>query len=175
MQAATLRRPSDSKPAVAALPARLAQLRTRSPQICPNRRLSPHGSVKKEVLARNVEAGARDWVGPGYLSTFYDPYNVRAREIYWRQIRDRLASLGIDAWWLDASEPDMHSNLSIEERARRMGPTALGPGAAYFNSYPLMHAGNLHDHLVQYRPDVRPMFAGRPALELVDRLLPEPA
>jgi alpha-D-xyloside xylohydrolase len=69
--------------------------------------------------------------------------------------------LGIDAWWLDASEPDIHSNLSVEERARRMGPTALGPGAAYFNSYPLMHAGNLHDHLVQYRPDVRPFILTR--------------
>src|SRR3954470_8872430 len=29
--------------------------------------------------------------------------------------------------------------------------------------------------LILYRPDVMPMFAGRPALELVDRLLPEPA
>src|SRR4051812_10314889 len=29
--------------------------------------------------------------------------------------------------------------------------------------------------LILYRPDVRPMFEGRPALELVDRVLPEPA
>jgi glutathione S-transferase len=29
--------------------------------------------------------------------------------------------------------------------------------------------------LILYRPDVKPMFEGRPALELVDRLLPEPA
>jgi glutathione S-transferase len=29
--------------------------------------------------------------------------------------------------------------------------------------------------LILYRPDVMPMFEGRPALELVDRLLPEPA
>ena len=29
--------------------------------------------------------------------------------------------------------------------------------------------------LILYRPDVRPLFEGRPALELVDRLLPEPA
>lgn len=28
--------------------------------------------------------------------------------------------------------------------------------------------------LTLYRPDVMPIFAGRPALELVDRLLPEP-
>jgi glutathione S-transferase len=29
--------------------------------------------------------------------------------------------------------------------------------------------------LILYRPDVTPMFEGRPALELVDRLLPAPA
>jgi glutathione S-transferase len=29
--------------------------------------------------------------------------------------------------------------------------------------------------LILYRPDLRPLFEGRPALELVDRLLPEPA
>jgi glutathione S-transferase len=29
--------------------------------------------------------------------------------------------------------------------------------------------------IILYRPDVKPMFEGRPALELVDRLLPEPA
>jgi len=29
--------------------------------------------------------------------------------------------------------------------------------------------------LILYRPDVRPIFEGRPALDLVDRLLPEPA
>jgi glutathione S-transferase len=29
--------------------------------------------------------------------------------------------------------------------------------------------------LILYRPDVQPLFEGRPALDLVDRLLPEPA
>jgi hypothetical protein len=29
--------------------------------------------------------------------------------------------------------------------------------------------------LILYRPDVEPLFTGRPALELVDRLLPAPA
>jgi glutathione S-transferase len=29
--------------------------------------------------------------------------------------------------------------------------------------------------LILYRPDVMPMFEGRPALELVDRLLPAPS
>jgi alpha-D-xyloside xylohydrolase len=113
------------------------------------------------IYRRNVESGDRDWVGPGYLSTFYDPYNARGRDIYWRQIRDTLGVLGMDAWWMDATEPDMHSNLSIAERARRMGPTAQGPGAAVFNSYALVHAEGFYRNLLEFRPDVRPFILTR--------------
>ena len=103
----------------------------------------------------------RDWIAAGYANAFYDPYNPRAREIYARQVIDGIASKGFDAWWLDSDEPDYHSNLSIEERKRRQSPTAIGPGAAYFNSYPLMHVGNVYDHLLQYKPDVRPFILTR--------------
>jgi alpha-D-xyloside xylohydrolase len=113
------------------------------------------------VYSRNVESGDRDWVGAGYLSTFYDAYSPAARALYWRQIRDRLAVLGVDAWWLDATEPDMHSNLSLEERARRQGPTARGPGAAMFNPYALPHAEGLSDNLIAWHPDVRPFILTR--------------
>jgi len=41
------------------------------------------------------------------------------------------------------------------------------------NAADLMVAPSLA--LILYRPDVKPLFEGRPALELVDRLLPEPA
>ncbi len=113
------------------------------------------------ILRRQAESGDRDWVGPGYVSAFYDPYNPRARDIYWRQIEERLAALGFDAWWLDSDEPDFHSNLSVEERARRMGPTALGPGAALFNSYPLAHVDGVHANLLQSRPGARPFILSR--------------
>ncbi|MCH8686630.1 TIM-barrel domain-containing protein [Pedomonas mirosovicensis] len=113
------------------------------------------------IYRRNVKAKERDWVGPGYFSTFYDPYNVKGRKIYWRQMKERLAVLGVDAWWMDATEPDIHSNLSIEERAYRMGPTALGPGGAFFNSYPLVHAEGVYNGLIDYKPDVRPFILMR--------------
>jgi len=103
----------------------------------------------------------RDWVGPGYPNAFYDPYNSQAKEIYWRQVSDGLASKGFDAWWLDSDEPDFHSNLTIEERKRRMGPTAAGPGAALFNSFPLVHVENFINHAIEYRPDVRPFVLTR--------------
>jgi glutathione S-transferase len=46
-------------------------------------------------------------------------------------------------------------------------------GGAQLNAADFMVAPSLA--LILYRPDVKPMFDGRPALELVDRLLPEPA
>jgi alpha-D-xyloside xylohydrolase len=92
------------------------------------------------IYQRNLEKKTRDWVGPGYASSFYDPYSKAARHIYWRQMQETLDVLGFDAWWMDATEPDLHSNLSHEERKLRMGPTALGPGAEYFNSFALMNA-----------------------------------
>jgi alpha-D-xyloside xylohydrolase len=103
----------------------------------------------------------RDWVGPGFPNAFYDPYNAKAKDIYWRQVRDGIASLGFDAWWLDSDEPDFHSNLSIAERIRRMGPTAAGPAAALFNSYPLAHVEGVYDHWLQDKPDVRPFILTR--------------
>lgn len=113
------------------------------------------------VYTRNIEMGNKDWVGPGYLNTDYDPYNPKARAIYWRQIKDRLAVLGVDGWWLDANEPDMHSNLSPEERAWIMGPTARGPGGEFYNSFSLPHSENVFRGQRAMRPDVRPYILSR--------------
>jgi glutathione S-transferase len=46
-------------------------------------------------------------------------------------------------------------------------------GGPQLNAADFMVAPSLA--LILYRPDVKPMFEGRPALKLVDRLLPEPA
>lgn len=115
------------------------------------------------IYRRNVELGRKDWVGPGYVSTYYDPYNERAGDIYWRQIRERLGVLGFDAWWLDNDEPDIHSNLTIPDRQHIMGPTALGPGAEYFNSFPLVHVGVVHDRAHADQPDRRQFLFSRSA------------
>jgi alpha-D-xyloside xylohydrolase len=118
-------------------------------------------AAKGFVYQGNLKAGNKDWVGPGYLNTDYDPYSAEARQIYWRQVKERLAVLGIDAWWMDASEPDLHSNLSIDERKAIMTPTALGPGAAYFNSFPLVHATGVYEGWKAYRPDTRSFILTR--------------
>jgi alpha-D-xyloside xylohydrolase len=111
------------------------------------------------IYKRNVEVGQKDWVG--YVSSFYDPYSEDARKLYWRRIDERLKTLGVDAWWLDASEPDVQSNLDRPEQLARMGPTAMGPAAAYFNSYPLMHTTAVYQGWMQADPNTRPFILTR--------------
>lgn len=114
------------------------------------------------LYERPLEAGQRDWVGAGYANTFYDPYSAEARAIYWRQMAETLAPMGFDAWWMDATEPDWHSNLSVEERKYQMtSPTTGTPGAAIFNSYPLVHAQGVFEGLRQAQPDTRPFILTR--------------
>jgi len=96
------------------------------------------------MFNKNIEQGNLDWIGSGYLNSFYDAYSPECREIYWGQIRDKLNVLGFDAWWLDAVEPDIHSNLSFEHRKDLITPNALGTGAEVFNAYALPHAESVY-------------------------------
>ena len=119
-------------------------------------------AAKGYLYQRPLEAGQRDWVGAGYANTFYDPYTSEARAIYFRQIREALVAKGFDAWWMDATEPDWHSNLSVEERAFQMTSPVTGiPGAAIFNSYPLVHAEGVAEGLRVAQPDRRPFILTR--------------
>ena len=125
--------------------------------------------AKGFVYHGNLEKQQKDWVGPGYLSTFYDPYAADARKIFWRQVEDSLGKLGIDAWWLDASEPDIQSNLDPEERKLRMGPTAAGPAGEVFNSYPLMHSQGVYEGFRQDHPGERAFILTRSAFPGIQR------
>lgn len=49
-----------------------------------------------------VKDSIRDWIGPGYVGSFYDAYAEGARKLFWKQMEDHLYPLGIDAWWMDA-------------------------------------------------------------------------
>jgi alpha-D-xyloside xylohydrolase len=139
------------------------------PKFYPNTDNAKELAAKSFLYQGNLKAGNKDWVGPGYLNTDYDPYAPEARKIYFRQVRDNLVKLGIDAWWMDATEPDIHSNLSIDERKAVMGPNALGPGGVYFNSFPLVHAQGFAEGLRAATPDKRPFILTRSGFGGVQR------
>jgi alpha-D-xyloside xylohydrolase len=97
------------------------------------------------LYKRNIADRQRDWISKGYVSTFYDAFNEKARKGFWDLINKKIYSKGIDAWWMDASEPDILSNVDPEKRKSQMTPTALGSGAEYLNAYPLQNAKGIYE------------------------------
>ena len=118
---------------------------------------------KHWLYPRNIAKQTRDWIAQGYTSTFYDAFNAEAREGFWKLLRTKLFEKGVDAWWLDATEPDIHSNATMEERKRLMSPTALGPGGAYFNAYPIMNARGIYEGQRRDSPGQRVFILTRSA------------
>lgn len=91
-----------------------------------------------------VKDSIRDWIYPGYIGSFYDAYAKGARKLFWDQLENKLYPKGFDAWWMDASEPNVQDNTSIEYRKALTGPTALGPSTKYFNAYSLVNAESIY-------------------------------
>jgi alpha-D-xyloside xylohydrolase len=84
----------------------------------------------------------------------YDAYSPEARDIYWRYIRDGLIRYGVDALWMDGTEPEVKfvdTQKMMEDFFMQVGMTAMGPVAEYLNTYALMSAQGVYRH---FREDV---------------------
>ena len=93
-----------------------------------------------------------DWVGPGYKNGFYDAYDAGARKMFWRQMDENLYTkynhdgiAGVDAWWMDASEPNVRDCTPMWYRKALSGPTALGTSTEYFNAYSTVNADAIYN------------------------------
>ena len=64
------------------------------------------------------------WIGSTIPYSFYDAFNAGARKLYWDQINTALFSKGIDAWWEDATEPDLTASPPTLENP---APTSRRP------------------------------------------------
>lgn len=115
------------------------------------------------LYKRNIADQRRDWIGKGYTSTFYDALNPAARDAFWLLLNTKLYKKGIDAWWLDSTEPDIHSNLSAEERKQLMTPNALGNSTRYFNAFALQNARGVYEGQRKTNPDKRVFILTRSA------------
>jgi alpha-D-xyloside xylohydrolase len=91
----------------------------------------------------NVELGTRDWLG--FPFTNYDAFNPAARAMFWRQMKDELFDKGVDAWWMDATEPDLEGTPTLQGLHYRMNPTAAGTGAEVLNGYALQNARAVYE------------------------------
>ena len=111
-----------------------------------------------------------DWVGPGYKNGFYDAYDAGARKLFWSQMDEKLytgLSKGsivngqwsmVDAWWMDASEPNVRDCTPMWYRKALCGPTALGTSTEYFNAYSTVNADAIYNG---QRDTWRKMLSGK--------------
>jgi alpha-D-xyloside xylohydrolase len=72
----------------------------------------------------------------------YDAFNPEARKYYWKLMDDALFKIGVDAWWLDTTEPEtegLETNLLVNHKV------ALGNGARYANEFPLLTTTGVYE------------------------------
>lgn len=100
-----------------------------------------------------LSEGTKDWLGFNYA--FFDAFNAGARKLFWQQIQPALFAKGVDAWWLDATEPDVLPRPALDGQRSHMNPTALGPGSRVLNAYPLMECRAIYEGQRAAAPDKR--------------------
>jgi len=94
----------------------------------------------------------------GHPETFYDAYSEGGRKMFWSQMDESLYSRfgrKIDAWWMDASEPNLRDCLPMDYQKWLLTPTALGPSTEYFNAYALVNAQAIYNGQRGVDPDKR--------------------
>lgn len=113
-------------------------------------KFNPNTDNAKEMQAHgflyqpDLNETLKDWIG--YPYTFYDAFNPAARKLFWAQLDSHLFRKGIDAWWMDASEPDLlPSPPTIDAQQSHLSPTALGTGARVFNGYALENSRGIYE------------------------------
>ena len=96
-----------------------------------------------KIYQQSIKDSLYDWLG--YKYAFYDAYDLDARKVFWRQLYEKLATIGMDAWWMDASEPNVRDCTDLPYRKLLCGPTALGSSDEYFNAYSIVNAEAIYD------------------------------
>ena len=116
----------------------------------------------------DLQEGAVDWINFPY--TFYDAFNPGARKLYWDQINTNLFNKGIDAWWEDATEPDITSSPPTLERSRsHIGKTAMGTASRVINGYAVMNSMGMYEGQRSVAPNQRVFILTRSGFAGIQR------
>jgi alpha-D-xyloside xylohydrolase len=109
-------------------------------------RIAPETEIGQAFKAGHLYVPGTDWV---------DFFNPAARALYWKDFSTRMLPFGIDAWWLDATEPE---NDDLHDRA-----VFTGSGDDVRLLYPLMVNRTVYEGLRRDAPDRRVFILTRNA------------
>ena len=108
--------------------------------------------------ARLLLTNAASTGEPGEASeteSWADLFDPKAQRLFWSEINHNLFSLGLDGWWLDASEP--------EGDPLKEDDTFLGPGKLVRNAYPLYETSAVYQGQRASEPGKRVVILSRSA------------
>jgi alpha-D-xyloside xylohydrolase len=125
--------------------------------------LRARGFLYPETLKRPTT----DWLG--FVHSFYDAFDPAARCLFWSQVDEALFSKGVDAWWMDATEPELVGEGTPAALEATMHPTALGSGARMANAYALASSRGIYEGQRARKPDQRVFFLTRSAFAGIQR------
>jgi alpha-D-xyloside xylohydrolase len=108
--------------------------------------LDKKSEVAQGYIAKNLYVPNSPWV---------DIYNPEAQKTHWNALNKNLFSLGVDSWWMDATEP--------ENDALAGKQTYFGPGNFYRLTYPLFVSQAVYDGQRKADPQKRVTILTRSA------------
>ena len=107
-------------------------------------KIDPATGVGKQFAEKGYYIPGTQWV---------DFFNPAAASLYWKNFSEHMLSLGIDAWWQDATEPE---NDDLAERN-----TFAGPGDKVRDLFPLFVNKTVYNGLRKDAPTKRVFILSR--------------
>ncbi|MGA9720151.1 MAG: TIM-barrel domain-containing protein [Acidobacteriaceae bacterium] len=109
-------------------------------------KIDPETEVGKQFAAKRLYIPGTQWV---------DFFNPAAAALYWKNFSERMLSMGIDAWWQDATEPEN------DDLAGRI--TFAGPGDKVRLLFPLLVNKTVYEGQRKDAPTKRVFILSRSA------------
>lgn len=109
-------------------------------------KFDPQTEISARMKAQSLLISGTDW---------FDAFNPKAREQFWRAIDRGLFKLGVDGWWLDATEPE----------GDPLKENHVFPGLGNFvrNAYPLLVTRAVYEGQRGAAPEKRVVILTRSA------------
>ena len=83
----------------------------------------------------------------------HDPFNPKAADVFWKNMKEYVFDLGGDAWWLDSTEPG--ADVDKCSHLLESNDCYLGSNARYLNAYALVSGKNVYLHQRADNPNKR--------------------
>jgi len=108
--------------------------------------LNKESEIGKQYVSKNLFIPNSPWI---------DIYNPETQKTHWNALNKNLFALGVDSWWMDATEP--------ENDALRGKQTYFGLGDFYRLTYPLFVSKAIYEGQRNTKPEKRVAILTRSA------------